>query len=73
MGSRALQPCHGARLASQWAWLPWSLIMRVRGASGVGRVHGMRELMRKEEEEEEKCFLFPCCTSRGRRKGNSFA
>jgi len=46
--------------------------MRVRGASGVGRARGMRELMKKEQEEKKRS-LFPCCTSRGRRKGNSVA
>jgi len=49
------------------AWLPHSLIMMVRGASGFGRARGMKELMKK------KLATFPCCTSRGRRRRNNVA
>ena len=48
--------------------LPRFLIMRVRGGSGFGRACGVQGLMKKEEENNT---AFPCCTSRGRRKGNS--
>jgi len=42
--------------------------MRVHGGSGFGKALGVQGLMKKEEENKT---VFPCCTSKGRRKGNS--
>jgi hypothetical protein len=42
--------------------------MRVHGGLGFGRARGVQGLMKKEEENKT---AFPCCTSRGRKKGNS--
>jgi hypothetical protein len=63
------------RSVGQWAPLARRVAPDFSSSRCVGpqvfrRARESLEMMMKEAEEKKR-FLFPCCTSRGRRKGNS--
>jgi hypothetical protein len=53
-------------VVGQGAWLAR------RGSLGFGKARGKRETQQKERRKKTKTFsVFPCCTSKGRRKRNN--
>ena len=72
MGSRALQPCHGAGLAAQWAWLKGAAppVSHHEGAWGFGCWQSaLHEGVNEERRRRKKTLSLPLLLVQGKKKG----